>query len=106
MGLNKITEQIIGVAIAVHRELGPGLLRKVRRGWKPLLQKITNFSWFQGVPEGREQLLESTHVACLAFERNMEARPANKLQRAGIKARCTQENSITSLFSVYSVPLW
>jgi hypothetical protein len=24
------------------------LLRKVRRGWKPLLEKIRNFSWFPG----------------------------------------------------------
>jgi GxxExxY protein len=27
--LNKLTERIIGIAIEVHKELGPGLLEKV-----------------------------------------------------------------------------
>jgi hypothetical protein len=43
------------------------LSRKVRRGWKPLLQIPGLFSWFQGVPKGREQLFRKDSTAELAI---------------------------------------
>jgi hypothetical protein len=42
------------------------LLRKVRRGWKPLLQIPGLFSWFQGVPKGREKLLRKVPMGFAA----------------------------------------
>jgi GxxExxY protein len=74
MNLNKITEQIIGCAIEVHRQLGPGLLESIYesalcveleyRGLKYERQKALSVN-YKGHPIGEfkiDLLIENTVV--------------------------------------------
>ena len=49
--LNKITEKIIGCAIEVHRNLGPGLLESVYEKALPKRNRLSNncVSWNRGL---------------------------------------------------------
>jgi hypothetical protein len=70
----------------------PVLLRKVRRGWKPLLQILGLFSWFQGDPKGREKLLRKVSVSLAPLSPPYKAFHGFRVSRRGMMS-CLEKST-------------